>query len=233
MDRILIIDDSVTVRAQMSRWLEDMGYEVSVAENGRAALAAVRRKPPDLIILDLGLPDMDGLDVCTRLRSEEDGTRIPVVVLTSSDAEPDRIRSLEMGAEDFITKPPSLTELRARIRTLLRAKHLSDRLLISYLEMDRLGSFAETLLTRAISDWTPPEVADAMAGQVLAVGKDDPNRPRWIWGGLASNRSFVGATSHREGDSTRTHQTYFDAADFLKLLTPRTTGRKCYRIVVS
>ncbi len=228
MDRILIIDDSVTVRAQMTRWLEDMGYEVSVAEDGRSALAAVRRNPPDLIILDLGLPDMDGLDVCARLRSEEDGTRIPVVVLTSSEAEPDRVRSLEMGAEDFITKPPSLTELRARIRTLLRAKHLSDRLLISYLEMDRLGSFAETLLTRAISDWTPPEVADAMAGQVLAAGKDDPNRPQWIWGGLLSNRSFVGATSHREGDRTRTHRTCFDANSFLELLMPHARGHGEY-----
>ncbi len=228
MDRILIIDDSATVRAQMGRWLEDMGYEVSLAENGRAALAAVHLDPPDLIILDLGLPDMDGLDVCTRLRSEEDGTRIPVVVLTSSEAEQDRIRSLEMGAEDFISKPPSLTELRARIRTLLRSKHLSDRLLISYLEMDRLGSFAETLLTRAISDWTPPEVADAMANQVLAVGKDDPNRPQWIWGGILANRSFIGATSHREGDRNRTHQTSFDATRFFDLLAPHARGHGEY-----
>jgi response regulator RpfG family c-di-GMP phosphodiesterase len=224
MDHILIIDDSATVRAQMSRWLVDMGYEVDVAETGRAALDAVRRESPDLIILDLGLPDMDGLEVCRRLRSEEDGTRIPVVVLTSSEAEPDRIRSLEMGAEDFITKPPSLTELRARIRTLLRAKHLSDRLLISYLEMDRLGSFAETLLVRPISDWTPPEVADAMASQVLAVGRDDPNRPQWIWGGLSTGERMAGATSHRDGERTRSVGTRFDRSALMKHLQPHARG---------
>lgn len=147
MDQILIIDDSPTVCAQLGQWLGDMGYQTISAPTGSKALEVLSVTLPDLIILDLGLPDIEGLEVCRRIRSNEGTARIPIIVLTSSESESDRIRSLEIGAEDFITKPPTLAALRARIQSLLKAKHLSDRLLISYLEMDRLGTFAESFLS--------------------------------------------------------------------------------------
>ncbi len=220
MDHILIIDDSPTVCAQLSQWLEDMGYQTSSVPTGSEALESLRHELPDLIILDLGLPDIDGLDVCCQLRSNEKTTRIPIVILTSSESESDRIRSLEIGAEDFITKPPTLATLRARIQSLLKAKHLSDRLLISYLEMDRLGTFAESFLTRPITDWSRPDVADALVEQVLAAEGEDINRPRWIWAGYHEEGEVIGFTWHRGASFATTIKTRFKASDLHRLMAP-------------
>lgn len=227
MDQILIIDDSPTVCAQLSRWLEDMGYRTASALSGSEALEILRCDLPDLIILDLGLPDIDGLDVCRQIRNGETTARIPIVVLTSSEEDSDRIRSLEIGAEDFITKPPTLAALRARIQSLLRAKHLSDRLLISYLEMDRLGTFAESFLSRPITDWSRPEVADAMVDQVLASKEGDANKPAWIWAGYLENEDFKGFSWHRSGGAATTTKTRFKAADLYHSIAPhsRTNGQ--------
>lgn len=218
MDGILIVDDSRTVCAQLAEWLTDMGFNTRSVLSGAACLESVRADPPDLIILDLGLPDIDGFEVCSKLRESEDTVRIPIIVLTSSDADEDRIRSLEMGAEDFLIKPPTLPALRARIRSLLRAKHLSDRLLISYLELDRLGRFAESFLERSISDWSRPDVANAMAAQVLAVEKGDRNRPQWIWGGTITGENVLGLTWTRIGDRTSSEMTRFSRDDLYPLI---------------
>ncbi len=220
MDHILIVDDSPTICAQLGQWLEDMGYRSSSAATGTEGMESLRRELPDLIILDLGLPDVSGLEICRRIRSDEKTARIPIVVLTSSKSESDRIRSLEMGAEDFITKPPTLAELRARIQSLLRAKHLSDRLLISYLEMDRLGTFAESLLARPITDWSRLDVANAMADQVLATEQENVTRPHWIWAGYHEENDLKGFTWRREGSSTVTLRTRFKASELRRLVAP-------------
>lgn len=220
MDQILIIDDSPTVCAQLGQWLEDMGYQASSAATGAEGLQSLRKNIPDLIILDLGLPDIEGMEVCRRIRQHESTARIPIIILTSSESEADRIQSLEIGAEDFITKPPTLAELRARIQTLLRAKHLSDRLLMSYLEMDRLGKFAESFLTRPISDWSRPEVANAMVDQVLAIEKEDINRPRWIWAGYPEEDDLKGFIWHRGHGPAITKATRFKASKLQSLIAP-------------
>ncbi len=220
MDHILIIDDSPTVCAQLSRWLDELGYQTSSVPSGSKALESLRHELPDLIILDLGLPDIEGLDLCRQIRINEKTARIPIVVLTSSEDESDRIRSLEIGAEDFITKPPTLAALRARIQSLLRAKHLSDRLLISYLEMDRLGTFAESLLSRPITDWSRPDVANTMADQVLANEHENVNRPGWIWAGYHEEGELRGFTWHREGGSTMRRRTCFEASDLRRMTAP-------------
>ena len=220
MDQILIIDDSPTVCAQLDRWLRDMGYQASSVPTGSEALESLRYELPDLIILDLGLPDIDGLDVCHQIRSNEKTARIPIIILTSSESESDRVRSLEIGAEDFITKPPTLAALKARIQSLLRAKHLSDRLLISYLEMDRLGTFAESFLERPITDWSRPDVADALVDQVLATEQEDINRPRWIWAGYHEEGNFKGFTWHRGSGPATTIKTRFKASDLHRLTAP-------------
>jgi len=212
----------------MRRWLVELGYEVSEAPSGGQAMERIRRHAPDLIVLDLGLPDMDGLDVCRWLRESELTSRIPVIVLTSSEAQEDRLRSLDMGAEDFLTKPPTLPELRARIQTLLRSKHLSDRLLLSYLEMDRLGGFAESFLNRPIVDWTRPEVADAMAEHVLGIGLEDPHRPRVIWGGVENGEDLVGFLWRRAGEKSGASAVTCSKSAVLELMAPCDRGNGEY-----
>jgi two-component system KDP operon response regulator KdpE len=117
MARILIVDDEPTILATMAPLLRARGYTVATATSGYAALDAVTRTPPDLVILDLGLPDLDGVDVCRRLR---EGRNLPIVVLSARDAERDKVAALDAGADDYVTKPFGSEELLARIRAALR-----------------------------------------------------------------------------------------------------------------
>ncbi len=194
MDRVLVVDDSPTVSEQLRRWLVRAGYDVAVAETGEEALHEVARAMPDLILLDLALPDIQGLEVCSRLKAQEATFRIPVVVLTASEAVEDRIACLERGAEDFLTKPASYPELVARVRSLLRSKHLSDRLHMSFLELDRLGTFAETFAGETIADSDDAAVADAMASHILGPGPELPGHPQLLWAGTVTDGAVAGFT---------------------------------------
>ena len=116
--KILLADDSVTAQNMGRKILADAGYEVVTVNNGSAALKKIAEAKPDLIVLDVMLPDMDGFDVIRRLRGG--GARIPVVFLTARDATEDKIRGLTLGGDDYVTKPFSLEEVIARIRAVLR-----------------------------------------------------------------------------------------------------------------
>ena len=118
MTRVLVVEDEALVRAALRRALLLEGYEVSIAEDGRAALASLALSMPDAVVLDLGLPDVDGLDICRRLRTA--GDRVPVLMLTARDAIEDRVVGLDAGADDYLVKPFALSELYARLRALLR-----------------------------------------------------------------------------------------------------------------
>lgn len=115
--RILIVDDEPSILATMAPLLRAKGYEVATATTGYAALEAVDRQPPQLVILDLTLPDLDGIEVCRRLR---EGRAIPILVLSARGAEPDKVAALDGGADDYVTKPFGAEELLARIRVALR-----------------------------------------------------------------------------------------------------------------
>jgi two-component system KDP operon response regulator KdpE len=115
--RILIVDDEPSILATMAPLLRGRGYEVSTATSGHAALDAVDRQPPQLVILDLGLPDLDGIEVCRRLR---EGRAIPILVLSARGAEQDKVSALDAGADDYVTKPFGSEELLARVRAALR-----------------------------------------------------------------------------------------------------------------
>jgi two-component system alkaline phosphatase synthesis response regulator PhoP len=116
--RILVIEDNRDLAYGLRNNLEIEGYAVDVAEGGRAGLDAVRRAAPDLVILDLMLPEMDGFRVLRALR--EDGAALPVLVLTARGEEADKVRALRMGADDYVTKPFGLLELLARVEALMR-----------------------------------------------------------------------------------------------------------------
>jgi len=122
--RILLVDDEVSIQRSMVLLLRSRGYEVSIAADGREALAAVESDRPDLVILDLGLPDLDGLEVCRRLRQHSE---VPILVLSARGAEKDKVAALDLGADDYVTKPFGPDELLARIRVALRRISGGDR----------------------------------------------------------------------------------------------------------
>lgn len=115
--RILLVDDEVAIQRSLVPLLQTHGYEVEVAGTGRLALTAAAERPPGLIVLDLGLPDLDGTEVCRRIR---EGSKVPIIILSARDRETDKVRALDLGADDFVTKPFGPEELLARIRVALR-----------------------------------------------------------------------------------------------------------------
>jgi DNA-binding response OmpR family regulator len=121
--RILLVDDEQPIQTLLSFPLERDGYEVVVAADGREALARFEESPPDLVVLDVMLPRMDGLEVCKRLRAK--GETVPIIMLTAKSEEIDKVLGLELGADDYITKPFSLREFRSRVRAALRRAGMS------------------------------------------------------------------------------------------------------------
>jgi DNA-binding response OmpR family regulator len=117
MKTILVIDDELKILQLARDYLEHAGFAVLIADTGKTALAAARAEKPDLIVLDLGLPDLDGLDVTRALRKE---SNVPIIMLTARGEETDKLIGLELGADDYLTKPFSPKELVARIRAVLR-----------------------------------------------------------------------------------------------------------------
>ena len=115
--RILVIEDEAAVARGLQYALREEGYSVSVASSGQDGITKAREEDPDLIILDIRLPDMSGFDVCRELRKE---MKQPILILTVRDEEADKILGLELGADDYLTKPFSLRELLSRVRALLR-----------------------------------------------------------------------------------------------------------------
>jgi two-component system response regulator MprA len=116
--KILIVDDDRSLRDALRRALTLGGYEVAAAEGGQEGLTKIAAEPPDAIVLDIGLPDIDGLEVCRRLRASRN--RVPVLMLTARDGVTDRIDGLDAGADDYLVKPFDVGELKARLRALLR-----------------------------------------------------------------------------------------------------------------
>jgi two-component system, OmpR family, response regulator len=136
--RVLVVDDEANITELVAMALKYVGFDVATASSGRDALGSVGDFRPDLIVLDVMMPDLDGFEVCRRLRA--DGIRVPVVYLTARDATEDKVRGLTIGGDDYVTKPFSLEELVARIRAVLRRSghgngHAS-RLIFADLELD-------------------------------------------------------------------------------------------------
>jgi two-component system, OmpR family, alkaline phosphatase synthesis response regulator PhoP len=121
--RILIVEDDPDIAELVARYLDKAGYATERANSGREALNAISERPPDLVVLDLMLPHVDGLEVCRMLRSHDSTAAIPIIMLTARGEESERIVGLELGADDYLAKPFSPNELVARVRALLRRAH--------------------------------------------------------------------------------------------------------------
>lgn len=209
--RILVVDDEPQIGRLLKTGLSARGYEVSVARDGQAALETIVSWRPDVIILDLGLPVLDGLEVCRRVRG---WSEVPIIVLSVRDTERDKVDALDMGADDYLTKPFGMDELLARIRVALRH---AERLTIN--REEPIVSFGDLQIDRASRQvrvrgqevhLTPTEyellrVLTAHAGKVLTH--------RWllrtVWGPgyeqeVPTLRVFITQLRHKiEADSSR------------------------------
>jgi len=170
-ERILVVDDEPAIVDAVAYALEGEGYEVASRADGEAALSAALDGTFDLVVLDLMLPRLSGTEVCRRLRAESD---IPIVMLTAKDAEVDRVLGLEIGADDYVTKPFSIAELVSRVRALLRRRDL-DRAGRGY-AFKRVGSLTLDLTRHKVSlaggevQLTPSEF------RLLALLAEEPER---------------------------------------------------------
>ena len=148
--RILVVDDDTAVRDSLARTLRFEGHEVDTACDGRQALDAVHAAEPDAMILDVSMPNLDGVETCRQLRAE--GVLVPVLMLTARDSVGDRVAGLDAGADDYLTKPFALQELQARLRALLRRSALTTpagagpELAGNTLGPERLLTFADVRL---------------------------------------------------------------------------------------
>ncbi len=120
---ILVIDDEPQILRALRTILQEKKFRVTVASRGEEGLALAAANPPDVVILDLGLPDISGIEVCSRLRA---WTQVPIIILTVRDAEQDKVAALDQGADDYLTKPFGIAELLARIRVALRHSTLAQ-----------------------------------------------------------------------------------------------------------
>ncbi len=126
--KILVVDDEVRNLRLMEAMLMPLGYEVILAGDGEEALEKVREIPPDVILLDVMMPRMDGFEVARRLKEDEETTIIPIVMVTALREVSDRVKALEVGADDFLSKPVERTELRARVQSLVKVKAYNDHM---------------------------------------------------------------------------------------------------------
>jgi two-component system, OmpR family, response regulator MprA len=131
--KILVVEDERPFRDALERVLRNDGYEVELAADGHAALQALSVRPPDAVVLDVLLPEVDGIEVCRRLRAA--GDRVPVLMVTALDAVEDRVAGLDAGADDYLVKPFSISELRARVRALLRRAGFDEAKALSYADL--------------------------------------------------------------------------------------------------
>jgi len=170
---VLVVDDEEQIRETVAGFLKGQGYQTEVAEDGKSALALFKSKRPDLILLDLMLPQVSGIDVCKEIRKE---SQVPIIMLTAKGDEIDKLIGLELGADDYITKPFSLREVEARMKAVLRrtkgnrnGREKEEVLKFRYLEIRPENR--EVLVNGELIELTPSEYT------ILLTLAKSPGRP--------------------------------------------------------
>ncbi len=198
---ILVVDDDAPIRRMLDRTLSAEGYAVEIAADGGEALAAVERSAPDLVVLDVGMPGVDGLAVSRRLRAK--GLAVPVLLLTARDSVPDRVAGLDAGADDYLVKPFATEELLARVRALLRRGKSPEGLLaFSDLTLDPATRVAQRgELTLLLSERESDLLALLLRNARRVVSRDQAIGE--IWQGEASTNvvdRYVSNLRHKLGE---------------------------------
>ena len=156
---VLVVDDTVENLRVLSDLLGEQGYEVRAVTSGRQALQAVEHDPPDLILLDITMPDMDGFEVCRRLRATEWSKDVPVIFLTALTATPDKLRAFDAGGVDYVTKPFQFEEVLARVRTHVALRRAQTALADSYEGLRALERLRDDLVHMIVHDMRSPLTA--------------------------------------------------------------------------
>jgi signal transduction histidine kinase len=185
-DHILVVDDSPDNLFLVQTILEEEGYEISLAEDGRVALDLIDQSPPDLVLLDVMMPEMDGFEVTKRIRENPKLPFMPILLITAFD-QPSVVKGLDSGADDFIRKPVEVDELLARVRSLLRLKHSVD-------ERDQIARQREDFVSWMTHDLRTPIVAAErmlMLFQQGALGELSPGMQEAITTMARSNRNLL------------------------------------------
>lgn len=189
--RLLVVEDDPQVRSMVVRTLRYEGFEVISATDVATAMAAVRHAPPDAVLLDLLLPDGDGVDLCRRLRAG--GARYPILMLTARDGLSDRIQGLESGADDYVVKPFSTTELVARVRALLRrARSPKETPLLRFADLVLDPGAREAFRGDRQLELTPREfdlLAFFMARPRTALSRADVLTGAWGYGAVVETNA--------------------------------------------
>jgi len=184
--RVLLVDDEVSIQRSLSSLLRSRGYAVDIAPSGESALKAISDRPPDLVLLDLGLPLLDGGEVCRRVR---DVSPVPIIILTARNNETEKVSLLDVGADDYVTKPFSPAELLARIRVALRRNTATDETISGQMQA---GEFTVDYDRRRVQRGSQEIRLTPKEFQLLSLFAQNPDRAlthreilRHIWGANA------------------------------------------------
>ncbi len=184
LPRILCVDDEPFNLSLLEAVLLPRGYDVVLAGNGPKALEKIRSEHIDLCLLDVMMPGMDGFETCRRIKSDEEHHNIPVIMITASADQKDRIRGIESGAEDFISKPFDAAVVLARIKMLLHTKDLNDRLNAAYHNITKLSAFGEQIITNFDPvNFDFLEKIDSLVAQIISKS-DRGDSPQFIMIGM-------------------------------------------------
>jgi adenylate cyclase len=177
--KILIVDDSTDILEILTDLLEAHGYKICTAGTGPDALAQIEREHPDLVLLDVMMPGMTGYEVCSRIRANPATVFLPVIILTGADANLERIKGIEAGADDFLNKPPNHPELLARVRSLIRIKQLHDTVQNQAVQLSEWNKTLETRVREQVLQLERLErlkrfFSPHLAEIIVAGGAEDP-----------------------------------------------------------
>jgi len=188
---ILCVDDEPQNLKLLQAILSPRGYEVLVAQNGFLALEILKNQNVDIVLLDVMMPGMDGYEVCRKIKQDETLRHIPVIMITALTAKEDRIRGIEAGTEEFLSKPFDVGEVLARINMLLRVKTLNDKLRKAYSQIDNLTGFSEKLiLSFEPMKFDFVSTIDVVVYQMLRQ-KAEVDKPEIVIAGINENKDWI------------------------------------------
>ena len=189
---ILCVDDEPANLRLLERTLGTADYLVLKANDGREALAIIGSRRIDLVLTDIMMPGIDGFETCRRIKEDEKYRHIPVIMITALGSKADRIRGIEMGADEFLAKPFDHGEVLARVKMLLRTKELDEMLVDSYSNIRHLTTFGSDIMTSfSPSGFDLMSQIDSLANQIIRKDAEVPGRPSTVLVRIAEGRSFA------------------------------------------